>query len=86
MALLTSAPRGTKDIVPAEAYKWQYLEGILRETARDFGFTEIRFPTFEHTELFLRGVGDTTDVVQKEMYTFEDKGGRSITDVVYIGE
>jgi histidyl-tRNA synthetase len=79
MALLTSAPRGTKDIVPAEAYKWQYLEGILRETARDFGFTEIRFPTFEHTELFLRGVGDTTDVVQKEMYTFEDKGGRSIS-------
>ena len=79
MALLTSAPRGTKDVLPDEVYRWQYLEGVLRKTAADFGFREIRFPTFEHTELFLRGVGDTTDVVQKEMYTFEDKGGRSIT-------
>ncbi|MDD5897126.1 MAG: ATP phosphoribosyltransferase regulatory subunit, partial [Clostridia bacterium] len=67
MALLTSAPRGTKDVLPDEVYRWQYLEGVLRKTAADFGFREIRFPTFEHTELFLRGVGDTTDVVQKEM-------------------
>ncbi|MDD4716203.1 MAG: histidine--tRNA ligase [Oscillospiraceae bacterium] len=79
MALLTGAPRGTKDVTPDESYKWQYVEGILRETAREFGFSEIRFPTFEHTELFIRSVGDTTDVVQKEMYTFLDKGGRSVT-------
>ncbi len=79
MALLTNAPRGTKDVLPDEVYRWQYLESVLRRCAADFGFQEIRFPTFEHTELFLRGVGDTTDVVQKEMYTFEDKGGRSIT-------
>ena len=73
------APKGTHDVLPGESYKWQYVEGVLRETARRFGYREIRFPAFEHTELFLRGVGDTTDVVQKEMYTFEDKGGRSIT-------
>ena len=79
MALLTSAPRGTKDVLPTESYKWQYMEDTLRKAAADFGFLEIRFPTFEHTELFLRSVGDTTDVVQKEMYTFLDKGGRSIT-------
>jgi len=74
-----TAPRGTKDVLPSESYKWNYLESTLRKAAADFGYKEIRFPTFEHTELFLRGVGDTTDVVQKEMYTFEDKGGRSIT-------
>ena len=74
-----NAPRGTKDVLPSESYKWQYVEQILRETAAQYSHTEIRFPTFEHTELFLRGVGDTTDVVSKEMYTFEDKGGRSIT-------
>lgn len=74
-----SAPRGTKDVLPSEVYKWQYVESVARLVAADFGFEEIRFPTFEHTELFLRGVGDTTDVVQKEMYTFTDKGGRSIT-------
>lgn len=79
MANLISAPRGTTDVLPSESYKWQYIEGILRKCASDFGFSEIRIPTFEHTELFLRGVGDTTDIVQKEMYTFEDKGGRSIT-------
>ncbi len=78
MAKIT-APRGTKDVLPSESYKWNYLESTLRKAAVDFGYKEIRFPTFEHTELFLRGVGDTTDVVQKEMYTFEDKGGRSIT-------
>ena len=74
-----SIPKGTKDVLPSESHIWRYLEGVLRKTAQDFGFYEIRFPTFEHTELFLRGVGDTTDIVQKEMYTFEDKGGRSIT-------
>jgi histidyl-tRNA synthetase len=79
MALLTGAPRGTKDVLPSESYQWQHVEEVLRKAAADFGFSEIRFPTFEHTELFLRSVGDTTDVVQKEMYTFEDKGGRSIT-------
>lgn len=79
MAERITAPRGTHDILPAEAAAWQWLEGLLRETARAHGYGEIRFPTFEHTELFRRGVGDTTDVVQKEMYTFEDKGGRSVT-------
>ena len=79
MAQLIPIPRGTKDVVPGEIYKWQFVEDTARCVARDFGFTEIRFPTFEHTELFERGVGDTTDVVQKEMYTFLDKGGRSIT-------
>ena len=59
MELLTRAPRGTKDVVPSESYKWRYAEGILRGAAKDFGFEEIRFPTFEHTELFERGVGDT---------------------------
>ena len=71
-----TAPRGTKDMLPADAYKWHYVEGKLRDVARRFGFTEIRFPTFEEIGLFQRGVGDTTDVVQKEMYDFVDKGGR----------
>ncbi len=79
MALLTKAPRGTQDVLPAESHKWQYVENTLLRTAELFGFKEIRFPTFEHTELFARGVGDSTDVVQKEMYTFLDKGERSIT-------
>lgn len=74
-----SAPRGTRDILPEETAQWQWMEAIARETASRYGFHEIRFPVFEHTELFLRGIGNTTDVVQKEMYTFEDKGGRSIT-------
>ncbi|MEG1612654.1 MAG: histidine--tRNA ligase [Clostridia bacterium] len=72
-------PKGTKDVLPQEVYKWHYVEGIAREVARVFGLKEIRTPTFEHTELFLRGVGDTTDIVNKEMYTFLDKGDRSIT-------
>lgn len=72
-------PRGTKDILPQESYKWQYIEEIIKSVCRDFNFKEIRFPTFEHTELFARGVGDTTDVVQKEMYTFLDKDNRSLT-------
>lgn len=79
MAVKFQAPKGTHDVLPAEAKRWQFVEKTLRDCARDFGFSEIRFPTIEHTELFLRGVGGTTDVVQKEMYTFEDKGGRSIT-------
>jgi len=79
MALITKAIKGTKDVLPNEVYKNQYIERICMQTARNFGFKEIRTPVFEHTELFQRGVGDTTDVVQKEMYTFDDKGGRSIT-------
>lgn len=72
-------PKGTKDILPEETIRWQYIEEIAEDTFENYGFKEIRVPTFEYTELFERGVGDTTDVVQKEMYTFEDKGGRSIT-------
>ncbi len=79
MAILTKGPRGTQDVLPSQSYKWQYLEHKVMEIAGLYGFREIRVPTFEHTELFNRSVGDTTDVVQKEMYTFEDKGGRSIT-------
>lgn len=77
--MLTKAPKGTRDILPDEIYKWYYVEEKFREIANRFGFQEIRIPVFEHTELFQRGVGDTTDIVQKEMYTFNDKGGRSIT-------
>lgn len=77
--MLIQAPKGTRDVTPYEAYKWHYVEDIMRNCAEVNGYREVRTPVFEHTELFLRGVGDTTDVVQKEMYTFEDKGGRSIT-------
>ncbi|MEG1547163.1 MAG: histidine--tRNA ligase [Clostridia bacterium] len=73
------APKGTKDVTPKESYKWQYIEDIIREICDKYGFSETRTPVIEHTELFLRSVGDTTDVVQKEMYTFLDKGDRSIT-------
>lgn len=79
MAQKVSGPRGTQDVSPYESYKWLFLEKKLREVVDQYGFKEIRTPTFEHTELFLRGVGDTTDIVNKEMYTFEDKGKRSIT-------
>lgn len=72
-------PKGTKDILPEESYRWQLIEEDAQYVFESFGLKEIRVPTFEYTELFERGVGDTTDVVQKEMYTFEDKGGRSIT-------
>jgi len=72
-------PKGTKDILPNEIYKWQYIEKVVSELFQNYSFKEIRIPVFEHTELFLRGVGETTDVVQKEMYTFLDKGERSIT-------
>ena len=77
--MLTKAPKGTKDVLPAQSSDWQYVEAAAREVCALFGYREIRTPVIEHTELFLRGVGDTTDIVQKEMYTFEDKGGRSIT-------
>lgn len=79
MAILTKAPRGTQDVLPEQSAKWQHIEKTAMKVAELFGFKEIRFPTFEHTELFSRGVGDSTDVVQKEMYTFNDKGDRSIT-------
>ncbi len=77
--MLTQAPRGTKDVLPADSYRWQHVEAKMRQAAAEAGFREVRTPVFEHTELFLRGVGDTTDIVQKEMYTFKDKGDRSIT-------
>lgn len=77
--MLTQAPKGTRDILPQEVYKWQHAEKIIREICGNFGYSEIRLPVFEHTELYQRGVGSTTDIVQKEMYTFDDKGGRSIT-------
>lgn len=78
MASVT-APKGTADVLPRDSYKWQYLEGKIRDICARFDFSEIRTPVFEHTEVFERGVGDTTDVVSKEMYTFLDKGGRSVT-------
>ncbi len=77
--LITQAPKGTEDLLPSDSYKWQYLEKNFNKVCTEFGYKEIRFPTFEHTELFERGVGDTTDVVEKQMYTFNDKGGRSVT-------
>ena len=76
---MINIPKGTKDVLPVDSYKWQYVESVARETAKLFGVKELRTPTFEHTELFQRGVGDTTDIVTKEMYTFKDKGDRSIT-------
>ena len=77
--MLTNAPKGTKDAMPDQVYKWHYIEEKFAEICRRYGFKEIRTPIFEHTELFQRGVGDTTDIVQKEMYTFKDFGTRSIT-------
>lgn len=74
-----SIPRGTQDILPGEIEKWQLIERKARELCEKYQYQEIRTPIFEHTDLFLRGVGDTTDIVQKEMYTFEDRGGRSLT-------
>ena len=79
MSEINRAVKGTNDILPDESCKWQFVEGKMLETASLYGFKEIRVPVFEHTEVFKRSVGDTTDVVQKEMYTFDDKGGRSIT-------
>ena len=76
---MITMPKGTKDVLPENSYKWQFLESAARETAKLFNAKEIRTPVFEHTEVFARGVGETTDIVNKEMYTFTDKGGRSIT-------
>lgn len=77
--MLTTRPRGTNDILPGEVEKWQQLEEVLRKVAALYGYKEIRTPVFEHTELFQRGVGETTDIVEKEMYTFTDRGERSLT-------
>lgn len=79
MAVKYTKPRGVQDVLPDESRKWEYLENIIRGHAATYGYGEIRLPTFESTDLFARGVGDTTDIVSKEMYTFEDKGGRSMT-------
>ncbi len=79
MAEIIRSPRGTQDIMPDASYRWQYVEGVMRSVVERFGYSEIRVPTFEHTELFDRGVGDTTDIVGKEMYTMNDRAGRSIT-------
>lgn len=76
---MINIPKGTKDVLPAQSHKWQFIEQTARDVAQVYNIKEIRTPVFEHTELFLRGVGDTTDVVNKEMYTFLDKGGRSVT-------
>ncbi len=76
---MINLPKGTKDVLPAESYKWQFVESVAREVAASFNVKEIRTPTFEATELFQRGVGNTTDIVTKEMYTFLDKGNRSMT-------
>ena len=78
MALLTQAPKGTQDLLPPKSGEWQAVEEVMRSEAALHGFGEVRTPVFEHTELFLRSVGDTTDVVEKQMYTFNDKGGRSM--------
>lgn len=79
MALITKKIKGTEDVLPKQSYRWQFIEKIMREESKAYGFKEIRTPVFEHTELFARGVGQTTDVVQKEMYTFTTKGGESVT-------
>ncbi len=79
MAIITKKIKGTEDVLPKQSYRWQFIEKIMREEAGKFGFRELRTPVFEHTELFARGVGQTTDVVQKEMYTFDTKGGESVT-------
>ncbi len=77
--MLTQRPKGTNDLLPGQAEKWHYIENIIRQVCREYGYEEIRTPIFEHTELFQRGVGETTDIVEKEMYTFLDKGERSVT-------
>ncbi|ACB84874.1 histidine--tRNA ligase [Natranaerobius thermophilus] len=77
--MLTKAPRGTKDILPQESSKWHALEETAKKISNLYGFNEVRFPIFEHTELFTRSVGETSDIVSKEMYTFTDRGDRSLT-------
>lgn len=79
MGVITKKIKGTEDVLPKDSYRWQFVEDIMRRESASYGFKEIRTPVFEHTELFARGVGQTTDVVQKEMYTFDTKGGESVT-------
>lgn len=76
---MIQVPRGTADVLPGEIELWQYIENAARDICRRYNYAEIRTPVFEHTELFCRGVGETTDIVEKEMYTFTDRGGRSLT-------
>ena len=76
---MINIPKGTKDMLPTESYKWNYIKGRARDIAKKYNIKEISTPVFEHTELFVRGVGDSSDIVNKEMYTFLDKGDRSIT-------
>ncbi|MDR1944035.1 MAG: histidine--tRNA ligase, partial [Synergistaceae bacterium] len=76
---IIKAPRGTRDVLGDESWKWARVMDVCRNVAGDFGYSEVMLPVFEHTELFSRGIGDATDVVEKEMYTFIDRGGRSIT-------
>lgn len=78
MALEIRSIKGTQDVLPSDTYKWQFVERLFLDTAKLYGFNEIRIPTFEDKSLFIRSVGDTTDVVQKEMYTFTDLGGREL--------
>lgn len=84
MALITKAIRGTQDVLPSESHEWQYVERVALQVAREYGYREIRTPVFEHTELFQRSVGETTDVVQKEMYTFDDRAPPPITSGLQI--
>lgn len=79
MGVITKKIKGTEDVLPKDSYRWQFVEDVIRKESASYGFKEIRTPVFEHTELFARGVGQTTDVVQKEMYTFDTKGGESVT-------
>lgn len=79
MGVITKKIKGTEDVLPKDSYRWQFVEDVMRKESAPYGFKEIRTPVFEHTELFARGVGQTTDVVQKEMYTFDTKGGESVT-------
>ncbi len=77
--MITNIPKGTKDVLPSQSYKWQYIEKTFRQLCKSYHFKEIRTPIFEHTELFKRSVGDTTDIVEKQMYSFDDYGGRNLT-------
>lgn len=79
MGVITKKIKGTEDVLPKDSYRWQFVEDVMRKESASYGFKEIRTPVFKHTELFARGVGQTTDVVQKEMYTFDTKGGESVT-------
>lgn len=79
MGVITKKIKGTEDVLPKDSYRWQFVEDVMRKESAAYGFKEIRTPVFEHTELFARSVGQTTDVVQKEMYTFDTKGGESVT-------